>query len=100
MPAFKKFLLEFVRDRLFPSVAEFSSLKSVQSRLSWFLDLIDYELMPIEPGVTKFSPELHELKDVCSSDLDTDTIVEVVTPGLQLKGGKRIVQNAVVIQAE
>lgn len=100
VPAFKKFLLEFVRDRLFPSVAEFSSLKSVQSRLSWFLDLIDYELMPIEPGVTKFSPELHELKDVCSSDLDTDTIVEVVTPGLQLKGGKRIVQSAVVIQAE
>lgn len=100
VPAFKKFLLEFVRDRLFPAVVEFSSLKSVQSRLSWFLDLVDYELMPIEPGITKFSPELHELKDVCSSDFDTDTIVEVVTPGLQLKGGKRVVQNAVVIQAE
>lgn len=100
VPAFKKFLLEFVRDRLFPSVAEFSNLKSVQSRLSWFLDLVDYELMPIELGLTKFSPELHELKDVCSSDFDTDTIVEVVTPGLQLKGGKRIVHNAVVIQAE
>lgn len=100
VPAFKKFLLEFVRDRLFPTVAEFSSLKSVQTRLSWFLDLVDYELMPIEPGITKFSPDLHELKDVCSSDFDSDTIVEVVTPGLQLKGGKRIVQNAVVIQAE
>ena len=100
VPAFKKFLLEFVRDRLFPSVAEFSSLKSVQSRLSWFLDLIDYELMPIEPGVTKFSPDLHEVKDVCSSDFDSNTIVEVVSPGLQLKGGTRIVQNAVVIQAE
>ena len=100
VPAFKKFLLEFVRDRLFPTVAEFSSLKSVQTRLSWFLDLVDYELMPIELGVTKFSPDIHEVKDVCSSDFDTDTIVEVVTPGLQLKGGKRIVQNAVVIQAE
>lgn len=100
VPAFKKFLLEFVRDRLFPATVEFTSLKSVQTRLSWFLDLIDYELIPIEPGVTKFSPELHELKDVCSSDFDTNTIVEVVTPGLQLKGGKRIVQNAVVIQAE
>ncbi len=98
--AFKKFLLEFIRDRLFPAVVEFSSLKSVQSRLSWFLDLVDYELMPIEPGRTKFSPELHELKDVCSSDFDPDTIVEVVAPGLQLKGGERIVQNAVVIQAE
>ena len=100
VPAFKKFLLDFVRDRLFPTVAEFTTLKSVQIRLSWFLDLVDYELMPIEPGVTKFSPEIHELKDVCSSDFDPDTIVEVVTPGLQLKGGTRIVQNAVVIQAE
>ncbi len=100
VPAFKKFLLEFVRDRLFPTIAEFTSLKPVQSRLSWFLDLVDYELMPIEPGITKFSPELHELKDVISSDLDTDTIVEVVTPGLQLKGGERVVQNALVVQAE
>ena len=98
--AFKKYLLEFIRDRLFPAVVDFSSLKSVQSRLSWFLDLVDYELMPIEPGRTKYSPELHELKDVCSSDFDPETIVEVVTPGLQLKGGERIVQNAVVIQAE
>ena len=97
---FKKFLLEFVRDRLFPDVAEFSSLKSVQSRLNWFLDLIDYELMPIEPGKTKFSPEFHEVKEKRSSEFESDTIVEVVSPGLQLKGGKRIVQNAVVIQAE
>ena len=100
VPAFKKFLLEFVRDKLFPKVAEFSTLKSVQTRLNWFLDLIDYELIPIEPGTTKFSPEIHELKDICSSEFETDTIVEVVTPGLQLKGGKRVVQNAVVIQAE
>ena len=100
VPAFKKFLLEFVRDKLFPSVAEFSKLKSVQTRLNWFLDLVDYELIPIEPGVTKFSPERHEVKDICSSDFEADTIVEVITPGLQLKGGKRIVQNAIVVQAE
>jgi hypothetical protein len=98
--AFKKFLLEFVRDRLFPVVAEFSSQKSVQSRLNWFLDLIDYELMPIEPGKTKFSPEYHEVKEKRSTDFESDTIVEVVAPGLQVKGGKRVIQNAVVIQAE
>ncbi len=98
--AFKKFLLEFVRDKLFPAVAEFSSQKSVQSRLNWFLDLIDYELMPIEPGKTKFSPEYHEVKEKRSTDFESDTIVEVVAPGLQVKGGKRVIQNAVVIQAE
>lgn len=100
VPAFKKYLLEFVRDKLFPIVADFSMLNSVQSRLNWFLDLVDYELIPIELGITKFSPDVHEIKDICNSDFETDTIVEVITPGLQLKGGKRVVQNAIVIQAE
>lgn len=100
IPAFKKYLVEFVRDRLFPNVAEFSSLNSVQSRLNWFLDLVDFELMPIEPGKTKFSDEFHELKEKRSSDFESETIVEVVTPGLQSKDGKRVIQNAVVVQAE
>ncbi len=100
VPAFKRFLVEFVKDKLFPSVAEFSSLNMVQSRLNWFLNLIDYELMPIEPGKTKFSPEFHELKEKCSSEYEPDTIVEVVSPGLQSKDGKRVIQNAVVVQAE
>ena len=98
--AFKKFLVEFVRDKLFPNVAEFISLNMVQSRLNWFLDLVDYELMPIEPGKTKFSPEYHELKEKRSSKYESDTIVEVVSPGLQSKDGERVIQNAVVVQAE
>jgi molecular chaperone GrpE (heat shock protein) len=100
IPAFKKYLVEFVRDKLFADVAEFSSLNSVQSRLNWFLELVDFELMPIEPGKTKFSPEFHELREKRSSDFESDTIVEVVSPGLQSKDGKRVIQNAVVIQAE
>lgn len=100
VPAFKRFLVDFVKDKLFPSVVEFSSLNMVQSRLNWFLDLVDYELMPIEPGKTKFSPEFHELKEKCSSEYEPDTIVEVVSPGLQSKGGKRVIQNAIVVQAE
>ncbi|MDE0313434.1 MAG: hypothetical protein OXM61_00900 [Candidatus Poribacteria bacterium] len=98
--AFKKYLVEFVRDKLFPNVAEFSSSNSVQSRLNWFLDLVDFELMPIEPGKTKFSDEFHELKEKRSSDFESDTIVEVVTPGLQSKDGRRVIQNAIVVQAE
>ncbi|MYF98407.1 hypothetical protein F4212_04635 [Candidatus Poribacteria bacterium] len=97
---FKKFLLEFVRDELFPTVVEYSSLKSVQTRLNWFLSLVDYELIPIEPGKTKFSPNIHEAKEKRSSEFESDTIVEVISPGIQLKGGKRIIQNAVVVQAE
>ena len=100
LPVFKKFLLEFVRDRLFFEVAKYSDLSSVQSRLNWFLDLVDYEIIPIEPGKTKISPEHHDVKEKRNCDLETDTVAEVILPGLQTKDGKRVVQNALVIQAE
>ena len=100
LPAFKKFLVEFVRDKLFPEVAEFSSLNSVQPRLNWFLDLVDYELMPIEPGKTKISMQCHEVKEKRNSDFESNTIVEVLSPGLQSKDGKKVIQTAVVVQAE
>lgn len=100
LPAFKRFLVEFIRDKLFPIVAEFSSLESVQQRLNWFLDLVDCELIPIEPGKTKISTDLHEVKEKRQSEYEADTIVEVITPGLQSKDGSRIIQSAVVIQSE
>lgn len=99
IPVFKKFLIEFVRDKLFPSVAEFSDLPSVQKRINWFLDLVDYEIIPIEPGKTKISSEYHDVKEKRNCEFESETVVEVVTPGLQTKDGKRVVQNAVVIQA-
>ena len=100
IPVFKKFLLEFVRDKLFPHVAEFSDLPSVQKRLNWFLDLVDYEIIPIEPGKTKISHEHHDVKEKRNCDLETDTVAEVIKPGIQKKDSKRVIQNAVVIQAE
>lgn len=100
LPAFKRFLVEFVREKLFPIVAEFSSLTSVQPRLNWFLDLVDCELIPIEPGKTKISSDLHEVIEKRPSDCDSDTVVEVITPGIQSKDGSRVIQSAVVIQSE
>lgn len=100
LPAFKRFLVEFVKDKLFPIVIEFSSLASVQSRLNWFLDLVDCELIPIEPGKTMISPKLHEVREKRQSDCDRNTVVEVITPGIQSKDGSRIIQSAVVIQSE
>lgn len=100
IPAFKKFLVDFVREKLYPNVAEFTSQNSVQSRLNWFLDLVNYEVMPIEPGKTKFSTEHHEPKEKRSSEYESDTIVEVISPGLQSKDGTRVIENAVVVVAE
>ena len=100
LPAFKRFLVEFVRDKLYPIIVEFSSLESVQSRLNWFLDLVDCELIPIEPGKTKITSNLHEVKEKRPSDCETDTVVEVISPGIQSKDGSRIIQSAVVVQSE
>ena len=69
-------------------------------RLSWFLELMDYEVMPIEIGVTKVSSRQHKLKGARASEFETGTVIEVITPGLQSKDGQRVVQAAVVIQSQ
>ena len=96
---FKKFLIEFVRDFLFVEIAKSARGKALPKRLTWFLDLVDSEIIPIEIGKTKVSSNHHKVKGACSSEFESGTIVEVVTPGLQSKDGKRVSQMAVVIEA-
>ena len=45
-------------------------------------------------------PTHHKVKDARPSECEQGTIVEVITPGLQSKDGKRVNQMAVVIEAE
>ena len=100
MLPFKKFLVEFVRDVLFLNIAKSTHPEPMPKRLSWFLELMDYEEMPIEIGVTKVSSRHHKLKGARSSEFETGTVIEVITPGLQSKDGQRVVQAAVVIQSQ
>lgn len=97
---FKKFLIEFVRDFLFVKIAKCTRGNALPKRLTWFLDLVDSEVIPIEIGKTKVSSNHHKPKGACASEFESGTIVEVVTPGLQSKDGKRVSQMAVVIEAE
>ncbi len=97
---FKKFLLEFVRDFLFVEIAKITEGTEVPKRLTWFLDLADFQVIPIEIGETRVDSTYHKLQDTALSEFETGTIVEVLTPGLQSKDGKWISQKAVVIQAE
>lgn len=97
---FKKFLIEFIRDFLFVEIAKSTHGSAVPKRLTWFLDLVDSEVIPIEIGKTKVSSNHHKVKGACASEFESGTIVEVVTPGLQSKDGKRVNQMAVVIEAE
>ena len=97
--SFRKFLTEFVRDFLFVEIAKNIHDNAVPKRLNWFLELVDSEVMPIEIGQTKVSPSHHKVKDARPSDCEPGTIVEVITPGLQSKDGKRVNQMAIVIEA-
>ena len=97
---FKKFLIEFVRDFLFVEIAKSLQGNKLPERLTWFLDLVDSEVIPIEVGETEVSPNHHKVKGACISEFEPGTIVEVVTPGLQSKDGKRVSHMAVVIEAE
>lgn len=97
---FKKFLTEFVRDFLFVEVAKSLPGNELPERLTWFLDLVDSEVIPIKVGETEVSPNHHKVKGACISEFEPGTIVEVVTPGLQSKDGKRVSHMAVVIEAE
>ena len=97
---FKKFLIEFVRDFLFLEVAKSMQGNELPERLTWFLDLVDSEVIPIEVGKTKVSFNHHKVKGACISEFESGTIVEVVTQGLQSKDGKRVSHMAVVIEAE
>ena len=97
---FKKFLIEFIRDFLFVEISKSTRSNALPKRLTWFLDLVDSEVIPIEVGKTKVSSNHHKVKGACVSEFEPGTIVEVVTPGLQSKDGKRVSQMAVVIEAE
>ena len=97
---FKKFLIEFIRDYLFVEVAKNTQGSELPERLNWFLDIVNSEVIPIEIGKTKVSPKHHKVKDARPSEVESGTIIEVVTHGLQSKDGRRINQMAVVIEAE
>ncbi len=98
--SFRKFLTEFIRDFLFAEIAKNTLGNALPKRLNWFLALVDSEVMPIEIGKTQVSPSHHKVKDARPSECESGTIVEIITPGLQSRDGKRISQMAVVIEAE
>ena len=97
---FKKFLIEFIRGFLFIEVAKSTPGNALPERLNWFLDLVDSEVIPIEIGRTKVSPNYHKVKGARPCEFETGTVAEVVTAGLQSKDERRIPQRAVVIVAE
>ena len=97
---YNQFIPQFIRDRLFNSVASFFSFDKLPKQLDEFLQFVGYEVVPIEIGKTKADARVHEIQGSRQTGGESGTIVEVVLPGLQRKVDGEIVQKPVVIRGE
>ena len=97
---YNQFIPQFIKDRLFNGVARFLSIEQFPEHLDRCLQLVDYEVVPIETGETKADARLHDIQASRQTGVVPGTIVEVVLPGLQRKADGQIIQKPVVIRGE
>ncbi len=97
---YNQFIPQFIKDRLFNGVARFLSFEQLPEHLDRCLQLIGYEVVPIEIGKTQADARLHDIQASRQTNAEPGTIVEVVLPGLQRKADGEIIQKPVVIRGE
>lgn len=97
---YNQFLPQFIKDRLFNGVARFVTFEQLHEKLDKFLDLVGYEIIPIEIGKTKADARVHDIQSSLQTNNEPGTIVEIILPGLQRKADGEIVQKSVVIRGE
>ena len=97
---YNQFIPQFIKDRLFNGIARFHSVEQFPDRLDQCLQLVGYEVVPIEIGETLADARLHDIQASQQTGVAPGTIVEVVLPGLQRKTDGEIVQKPVVIRGE
>ena len=97
---YDQFIPQFIKDRLFNSVASFFSFDKLPEQLDEFLQFVGYEVVPIEIGKTKADARVHAIQGSRQTGGESGTIVEVILPGLQRKGEGEILQKPLVIRGE
>ncbi len=97
---YNQFIPQFIKDRLFNEVARFIKFEQLSERVDKFLQIVDYEMVPVEIGKTQADARLHDIQSSRQTNADPGTIVEVVLPGLQRKADGEIIQKPVVIRGE
>lgn len=94
------FIPQFIKDRLFNGVARFIPFEQPPEHLDRCLQLVGYEVVPIEIGKTQANARMHDIQASRQTSFDTGTIVNVVLPGLRRQVDGEIVQKPVVIRGE
>ena len=97
---YDQFIPQFVKDRLFNGIARFIKFDQLPEQLDEYLQLVGYEIVPIEIGKTQADARMHEIQSSRQANIETGTIAEVVLPGLQRIDNTEIVQKPIVIRGE
>ena len=97
---YDQFIPQFIRDRFFNSVSRFVPFDQLPERLERCLQLVGYEIVPIEIGKTQADARVHDIQGSRQTDNENGTVVEVILPGLRRIADGEIVQKPVVIRGE
>ena len=97
---YTQFIHQFIKDQLFNNVPRFIPFGQLPKQLNKFLQLVDWEVVPIEIGETKVDARVHEIQGSEESGAKPGTVAKVVLPGLRRKTDNAVVQKPVVIRAE
>ena len=97
---YNQFIPRFIIDSLFNGVARFLSFDPLPEHLNHCLQVVGYEVVPIEIGKTQADARLHEIQASRQTGVVPGTIIEVISPGLRRKVDGKVVQKPVVIRGE
>ena len=97
---YNRFIPEFIKDRLFNRVARFLTSEQFPEQLKQYLELVGYEVVPIEIGKTQADARVHDIQGSQRTDGELGTVVEVILPGLRRIADDEIIQKPVVIRGE
>ena len=99
-PRYSQFISQLIKDRLFNNVARFIPFDTLSKKMDPFLQLVDWEIVPIEIGKTEVDARVHDVQGSRQTRLKPGTVAKVVLPGLVRKTDGIIVQKPVVIRGE
>ena len=97
---YDQFIPQFIKDRLFNGVSRFVPFDQLPEQLEQCLQLVGYEIVPIEIGKTQADARVHDIQGSRQTDVVSGTVVEVILPGLRRKIDGEIIQKPVVIRGE
>jgi hypothetical protein len=97
---YDQFIPQFIKDRLFNGIARVAPFDQLPAHLEELLELVGYEVVPIEIGKTQADARVHDIQGSRQTNGEPGTIVEVILPGLRRKENGAIIQKPVVIRGE